>query len=71
MIIYEAKMYKRFGEADLAGLLEKRGWLDLRAVKNHRLYVTPGPLDFVAHHGPSFITDTMPWLEERFNSGTF
>ena len=62
-------MYKRFGEADLAGLLEKRDWQNMKAVKNDRLFVTPGPLDFVAHHGPSFITDTMPWLGERFNSG--
>jgi len=64
-IIYEAKMYKRFGEKDLADLLRKRDWQDLKAVKNHRLFVTPGPLDFVAHHGPSFITEVMPWLRER------
>ena len=69
VIVYEAKMYKRFGEEDLAGLLEKRDWQNMKAVKNDRLFVTPGPLDFIAHHGPSFITDTMPWLEERFNSG--
>jgi len=69
VIVYEAKMFKRFGEEDLAGLLEKRDWENMKAVKNERLYVTPGPLDFIAHHGPSFITDTMPWLEERFNSG--
>lgn len=64
-IIYEAKMYKRFDEKDLADLLQKRDWQHLKAVKNHRLFVTPGPLDFVAHHGPSFITDVMPWLKER------
>ena len=69
VIVYEAKMFKRFGEEDLAGLLEKRDWQNMKAVKNDRLFVTPGPLDFVAHHGPSFITDTMPWLEERFNYG--
>jgi ABC-type Fe3+-hydroxamate transport system substrate-binding protein len=68
VIVYEAKMFKRFGEEDLAGLLQGRDWQNLKAVKSHRLFVTPGPLDFVAHHGPSFITDTMPWLEERFNS---
>ncbi len=64
-IIYEAKMYKRFGEKDLADLLRKRDWQSLKAVNNHRLFVTPGPLDFVAHHGPSFITEAMPWLRDR------
>jgi iron complex transport system substrate-binding protein len=67
-IIYEAKMYKHFGEKDLADLLRKRDWQGLKAVKNNRLFVTPGPLDFVAHHGPSFISDVMPWLRERLTS---
>ncbi len=62
-IIYEAKMYSRFSKDDLQHLIEKRGWSGLRAVRQQRVFMTPGPLDFLAHHGPSFITTAMPWLK--------
>lgn len=67
-IIYEAKMYSRFSKDDLQHLIEKRGWLGLRAVRKQRVFMTPGPLDFLAHHGPSFITNAMPWLKEGLGS---
>ena len=67
VILYEAKMYSRFNETDLHNLVEKRGWSDLQAVRQHRIFMTPGPLDFLAHHGPSFITTAMPWLRKHLN----
>lgn len=62
VIIYEAKMYSRFSEKDLQNLIEKRSWKDLRAVREGHVFLTPGPLDFLAHHGPSFVTVAMPWM---------
>jgi ABC-type Fe3+-hydroxamate transport system substrate-binding protein len=68
VILYEPKMYSRFTKDDLQALIDSRGWGDLRAVKLGNLFVTPGPLDFLAHHGPSFITEALPWLEGRFRT---
>ncbi len=67
-IIYEAKMYSCFSKDDLQHLIEKRGWSGLRAVRQQRVFMTPGPLDFLAHHGPSFITTAMPWLKTSLDS---
>ncbi len=68
-IVYEPKMYSRFNRSDLENLIEKRGWRDLRAVRNNQVYMTPGPLDFLAHHGPSFITEAIPWLRSQLDHG--
>ena len=62
MIVYEPKMYSKFDERGVERLFRKRGWDSLRAVKLGNTFVTPGPLDFLAHHGPSFITEALPWL---------
>lgn len=67
-IIYEAKMYSRFNKNDLYNLLEKRGWTSMHAVRQGRVFMTPRPLDFLAHHGPSFITTAMPWLKTSLGS---
>lgn len=66
-IIYEAKMYSDFNYEKLAELVKRRGWGNLKAVKRGKLFLTPGPLDFLAHHGPSFILEAMPWLYERLS----
>ncbi len=68
VFIYEAKMYSKFDAADLERLIDKRGWKGLGAMKGGRYFLTPGPLDFLAHHGPSFITEAMPWLSTRFEA---
>ncbi len=68
VIIYEPKMFSKFGESDLDDLIRTRGWDRLRAVKAKNCLLTPGPLDFLAHHGPSFITQTVPWLEKSLRN---
>jgi iron complex transport system substrate-binding protein len=68
VIIYEPKMFTKFGDADLAELIRRRGWEGMGAVRRGNCFVTPGPLDFLAHHGPSFVTVAIPWLEEKLAS---
>ncbi|MBI3841333.1 MAG: ABC transporter substrate-binding protein [Thaumarchaeota archaeon] len=68
VIIYEPKMYTKFGSEDLRELVRARKWEGLRAVREGRTFVTPGPLDFLAHHGPSFVTEALPWLERSLGA---
>ena len=68
LIVYEPKMFSSFEEKDLDALLRKRGWGALRAAKLGNAFATPGPLDFLAHHGPSFITEALPWLEGKLET---
>lgn len=70
VIIYEAKMFSRFNERDLQSLIEERSWKDLRAARDGHIFLTPGPLDFLAHHGPSFITTAMPWMRRCLSFAT-
>ncbi len=65
VIFYEAKMYSRFEQKDFSRLLSSRGWESVRAVKEGRAFLAPRPLDFFAHHGPSFITEALPWMRAR------
>lgn len=67
VILYEAKMFSKFGRVELEALVGEREWNSLRSVRTGNLLLTPGPLDFLAHHGPAFITEVLPWLEENFN----
>ncbi len=68
VIIYEHKMYRNFNKNDMKKLIEKRGWEDINAVKNNNIFITPGKLDFFAHHGPSFFTDVIPWTNNIYDS---
>ncbi len=61
VIFYEPKMYSKFQQGDMEKLISSRGWNELTAVKKGHVFVTPGPLDFFAHHGPSFIREVLPW----------
>jgi len=67
-IFYEPKMFSGFKEADVGRLLESRGWQRIGAVERGNVFVSPGPLDFLAHHGPSFITEALPWLERNLRA---
>ncbi len=69
-IFYEPKMFSSFCKQDLDRLVNDRGWASMRAVSEGNLFVTPGPLDFLAHHGPSFITEAMPWLSDRLGDAS-
>ncbi|MGC8506246.1 MAG: ABC transporter substrate-binding protein [Thermoplasmata archaeon] len=63
VIIYEPKMYSKFDRSMISDIMNERGWSSLKAVKNGHVFVTPGKLDFFAHHGPSFIREVLPWLD--------
>lgn len=67
VIFYEAKMYSSFNEENLRRLIDARGWQKLSAAKNESIFLTPGKLDFFAHHGPSFIRQVIPWAMERLD----
>jgi iron complex transport system substrate-binding protein len=67
VFLYEAKMYSKFDQGMLRTLIEKRGWSGLKAVRCSNFFLTPGPLDFLAHHGPAFIRQVMPWLSEKLD----
>lgn len=66
-LVYEAKMYSKFSQRDLEELLERRGWKTLDSVRGGNYFITPGPLDFLAHHGPSFITEAIPWISQKLS----
>ena len=70
IIFYEPKMYSKFTEEGARKLISNRGWNNLKAVKNNAFFVSPGPLDFIAHHGPTFIREVLPWMEMNV-SGTY
>lgn len=67
IIFYEPKMYSKFTFSDRDRLIENRDWSDLRAVKNNAFFTTPGPLDFLAHHGPTFVREVIPWLKQKIS----
>jgi len=67
-LFYEAKMFTKFGPDDLGKLIDTRGWKGLAAAKRGACYLTPGPLDFLAHHGPSFINEAIPWISAKLSS---
>ena len=54
---------RRTRYAETHGELDERG-----LVRKGNYFLTPGPLDFLAHHGPSFVTEAIPWLQERLES---
>lgn len=62
VIFYEPKMFSKFPENGVEKLVESRDWSSLKAVKNDAVFVSPGPLDFIAHHGPTFIREVLPWM---------
>ncbi len=68
VIIYEAKMFKPFQDDDLAKLMSERGWESTKAVRTGQVFLTPRPLDFLAHHGPSFVTSVVPWLKKNLDA---
>jgi iron complex transport system substrate-binding protein len=68
VFFYEAKMFSRFVPQKLEELIDRRGWREIGFARKGNYFLTPGPLDFLAHHGPSFVTEAIPWLQERLES---
>ncbi len=70
IIIYEPKMFSKKNRTldEVIDLFEKRGLGQLEAVKKRRIIITPVKTDYIAHHGPSFITKVMPWIVKSVNS---
>ncbi len=68
VLFYEPKMYSKFLPEDLKKLISSRGWGNMNAVKNNHVFTSPGPLDFFAHHGPSFIREVLPWAVSALES---
>ncbi len=65
VIIYEPKMFRSISKEEVINIFIKRGMADMRAIKKDNVIVTPGPYDFLAHHGPSFIKEALPWILEK------
>jgi ABC-type Fe3+-hydroxamate transport system substrate-binding protein len=63
-MIIEPKMFSRREEHMIKKLVEGRKWNQLSAYKDNKIFLTPGPYDFFAHHGPSLIREVLPWLEK-------
>ena len=61
VIIFEPKMFRSLS---VESIMKERGWTEMKAYKNGNVYVTPSKYDFFAHHGPSFITDVLPWINK-------
>lgn len=64
VIIYEPKMFsKRRDKNDIFSRLQER-FGNVNAIKNKNVFITSGIYDFLAHHGPSFIYEVIPWLKK-------
>lgn len=63
LVFFEPRMRSEFSDEDLDALIRERGWENLEASKNGRIFRTPGNLDFFSHHGPSFIRNVLPWMQ--------
>ncbi|MEO0143474.1 MAG: helical backbone metal receptor [candidate division WOR-3 bacterium] len=64
-IIYEPKpeRIKKPNLEDIINRYEKLGLGDLKAVKERKIIITPG--DYLAHYGPSFITEVLIYLKSE------
>jgi len=69
VIIYEPRISEPFEDEDARRVFVKRGWSNISAVRNGRIFVPPQrPLGFLAHHGPSFVAEAIPWLRKVLSS---
>ncbi|MHB8371624.1 MAG: ABC transporter substrate-binding protein [Thermoplasmataceae archaeon] len=67
LLIYEGKMYRGSNVEEARNIFSNRGYNNSTFMKNNNIFVTPGKLDFFAHHGPSFFREVLPWLDETLN----
>jgi ABC-type Fe3+-hydroxamate transport system substrate-binding protein len=62
IIIYEHLWGKEPTLEWVRDFFAKHGLDSSKAYKNNAIFITPGKYDFLAHHGPSFIKEAIPWL---------
>lgn len=65
IIIYEPKA-ERIKKPTLEEVIQRYiniGLSELKAVKENRIIQTPG--DYIAHYGPSFITEVLPYIKKK------
>jgi iron complex transport system substrate-binding protein len=63
IIIYEPKRFSDYEKERFLRSLKNRG---LESLISKKIFYTKG--DFLAHQGPSFILDCIPWLKAIFSS---
>ena len=68
ILIYEGKMYRGSSKEEARKLFTDRGYGNSSFMRNNNIFVTPGKLDFFAHHGPSFFREVIPWLRDTLDS---
>jgi iron complex transport system substrate-binding protein len=68
LLIYEPKMFSKRRERERILSMFNARFGEIKAVKEGKIFITPGIYDFLAHHGPSFITEVMPWLKGIIDS---
>ncbi len=64
VIIYEPKMFSKNRDRERIVNFLKSRFGEVKAIKEDKVFITPGIYDFIAHHGPSFIRESMKWLSE-------
>ncbi|MGC8581692.1 MAG: ABC transporter substrate-binding protein [Thermoplasmata archaeon] len=62
IIIYEHLWGKEPTQEEVKKLFAERGLDGSKAYRDDAIFITPGKYDFLAHHGPSFIKEAIPWL---------
>ena len=68
ILLYEGKMYRGSSKEEARKLFTDRGYGNSSFMRNNNIFVTPGKLDFFAHHGPSFFREVIPWLRDTLDS---
>ena len=65
IIIYEPKPMRKNKPTveEMVSRYQELGLGNVKAVRNRRIIITDG--DMVAHYGPAFIDEVMPWLASR------
>jgi len=68
ILIYEGKMYRGSNKEEVQKVFTDRGYGNSSFMRKKNIFVTPGKLDFFAHHGPSFFREVIPWLRNTLDS---
>ncbi len=64
IIVYEPKMFSKNRDKGKIVSFFKDRFGEIKAIREEKVFITPGIYDLIAHHGPSFIKESMRWLKE-------